>query len=264
MPIHYLAKNQLFPEAVKYLRHTAVALDIGCGIMPQRLIRPKVHICWEPSPQYIQVLQEKTKNEFDRTYIILRGTWVDAVEMFPPKSVDSVFLLDVIEHLEKAEGASLLKKTERIASAQIIVFTPLGFIPQHHADGKDAWGLDGGSWQEHRSGWLPRDFDPAWKVFVANQYHDESNTGEKYPEPYGAMLALKDIPASEPRGGGAPAPRAKAAEYSGADLVSNFRRLEEELRKTQQEVALIHRSRAWRLISALRAVKRSLPLIKKL
>jgi hypothetical protein len=189
----WLAKDELFPAAMRELQPAEVLLDIGCGIMPQKYVRPLVHICCEPFAQYVQVLQEKVRPEADRRYVVLNATWADAVRIFPERSVDSVFLVDVIEHLEKKEALELVRATERLCRRQLVVFTPLGFMPQHHPDGKDAWGLDGGRWQEHKSGWQPEDFDASWRIFAARSYHEADNLGRRFDTPYGAMWAIKDM-----------------------------------------------------------------------
>ncbi|HWP41979.1 MAG TPA: class I SAM-dependent methyltransferase, partial [Blastocatellia bacterium] len=105
----------------------------------------------------------------------------------------TVFLLDVIEHLEKEESLKLLRATEQIARQQVIIFTPLGFLPQEHPDGKDHWGMEGGSWQTHKSGWLPEDFDDSWDIYAARAYHTHDNLGSEFEKPYGAMWAIKNI-----------------------------------------------------------------------
>ena len=112
MAVTWLATEQLFPTAIASFAEPEVVLDIGCGIMPQKFVRPKVHICCEPFGQYVEHLQRKVAGEYDRNYVIVNALWSDAVRMFPPKSVDTVFLVDVIEHLEKGEALDLLKKTE--------------------------------------------------------------------------------------------------------------------------------------------------------
>lgn len=193
----WLEKEELFPFVVKQLRDVDIVLDIGCGIMPQPYITPKVHICCEPFKQYIDVLQERLKEQTDRNYVILNSTWAEAVKLFPPNSVDTVFLVDVVEHLKKEEGMHLLKETESIARQQIVLFTPLGFMPQEHPDGKDAWNLDGGAWQEHISGWSPEDFDESWSIYVCKDYHDTDNTGKRLEPPFGAFWAIWDAPKHE-------------------------------------------------------------------
>ena len=194
MHIIWLEREYLMPEAIRAMHPVQVLLDIGCGIVPQNYVLPQTHICCEPYPEYVDVLQNKISNleVCDRNYIIINMGWKEVVSYFPEKSVDSIFLLDVIEHLEKEEGLNLLAKTEKIARQQVIIFTPLGFMPQHHSDGKDAWGLSGGGWQEHKSGWFPEDFiGEEWKCFVAKDYHTVDSHGNTLYPPYGALWAIK-------------------------------------------------------------------------
>lgn len=183
--------GRLEEAAKQKIKKTDVVLDIGCGIKPQNIFTPKVHICVEPYREYLDKLVDVIAERPDRKYVILKGDWRKATEIFPKKSVDTVVLSDVIEHLEKEEGLELLRKTEEIARVQVIIFTTLGFLPQSHPDGKDAWGLSGGSWQEHRSGWEPQDFDDSWEILVSDEYHFANNLGEKFDKPYGALWAIK-------------------------------------------------------------------------
>lgn len=175
------------------IKKPEILLDIGCGILPQKICRPQVHICLEPFSEYLDCLQEKIKSEFDRHYVLLKGTWSESYSFIPPKSVDSIFLTDVIEHLPKQEGLRLLQKTEEVARQQIVIFTTLGFLPQAHADGKDAWGLSGADWQEHKSGWLPEDFGDGWDFYISREFHTANNLGQPFEKPYGAFWAIKNL-----------------------------------------------------------------------
>jgi len=174
-----------------------VVLDIGCGIRPQQLVRPVVHVCCEPYGEYLEHLQRKVAGATDRIYLPVQATWDEAITRFPPGAVDTVFLLDIIEHLEKPQAVKLLSATERLPRRQLVVFTTLGFIPQHHPDGRDAWGLGGGTWQEHRSGWGPADFGPGWEVVACPDFHTHDNLGHLYDVPRGALWAFHD--ARDPR-----------------------------------------------------------------
>ncbi len=75
------------------------------------------------------------------------------------ENVDSIVMLDVIEHMEKTVGKTVLKLAEEKAKSQVVIYTPFGFKPQEG----DAWGLNGHEWQRHRSGWTPDEF-PDWRV----------------------------------------------------------------------------------------------------
>lgn len=197
MSVIWLDKNYILSTVTEKINKVDVVLDIGCGIMPQRYVRPLVHICCEPFAQYVEHLETKTKDELDRQYIIINAGWREAVEKIPPRSVDSVFLVDIVEHLEKAEGLRLLKLTEGMARRQIVLFTPLGFMPQEHPDGKDAWGLEGGTWQEHKSGWVPDDFDESWDIYACEDFHTHDNLGRQLEKSFGAFWAVKNIDYAE-------------------------------------------------------------------
>ena len=193
MSITWLEKDELMLTALKKIESVDTVLDIGCGIRPQEYVAPAVHICCDPCQQYIEHLQTKIRDKQDGEYVIIKADWSEIINIFPAESVDTVFLLDVIEHLEKEEGKALLEATEAVARRQVIVFTPLGFFPQHSADGKDAWGLDGGEWQEHKSGWWPEDFDDSWDIYAAKVFHTQDHTGKKYENPCGAFWAVKNV-----------------------------------------------------------------------
>ena len=76
-----------------------------------------------------------------------------------PEGIGAVFLLDVIEHMEKEDGRRILALAQEVAQEQIVLFTPMGFMEQTY----DKWGLGGDYWQLHRSGWTPEEF-PGWYI----------------------------------------------------------------------------------------------------
>ncbi len=225
--IVWLESEEMIPSFMGGLKPADVLLDIGCGIMPQPYVTPKVHICCEPFKQYVEAIQERFKGATDRVYVVLNSTWEGALRLFPPKSVDTVFLVDVIEHLDKEEGARLLKATQDIVRGQIVLFTPLGFMPQVHADGKDAWKLDGGAWQEHKSGWLSEDFDENWKLFVCKDFHKTDSMGNSLDRPFGAFWAIWEAPQEE----GA---QAKTFQDAPKSLWQNFTDLQQAHQQLQQ------------------------------
>jgi hypothetical protein len=194
----WFSKEELFLKVQQKLQSVGVLLDIGCGIKPQPFTNPIVHICVDPFSQYTEILQRKllfkrSKKQFDSTYIVLKASWAEIVEILPPKSVDAIYLIDVIEHIEKKEVLKLLPLTEKVARQQIVILTPFGFMPQFHPDGKDVWGLDGGKFQTHKSGWRPEDFDKNWHLFASKDFYMKNNVGKKLEKPIGALWAIKNL-----------------------------------------------------------------------
>lgn len=181
-------RKQAYAEVNKKIIKTDVVLDIGCGIRPQTYLKPVTHICVEPFGPYIERLRQEHTG--DSRYIFLHCMWFMAASVLPDKSVDTVFILDMIEHIEKEEGHRMLKEAERVARKQVIIFTPLGFMPQSHEDGADRWGMAGGYWQTHRSGWTPADFGEDWECIVCEDFHHEDQHG-KMEKPFGAFWAIK-------------------------------------------------------------------------
>jgi hypothetical protein len=189
--VTWVEKGELQRTAAARFLQTDVLLDIGCGIMPQTFVTPAVHICAEPFEEYVKVLQAKIEGSADRSYVILKNTWSEVLDILPARSIDTVVLADVIEHLEKDVAAELLRRTQLLARRQVLIFTPLGFLPQSHPDGTDAWGLGGGAWQEHKSGWVPDDFGEGWEFVGTRQYYFEDNMGRPFEQPFGAFWAIR-------------------------------------------------------------------------
>lgn len=183
---------EFFENLKEYILITDVVLDIGCGIRPQTFFTPKVHICVEPFNQYREIIKPLFPN---RSYFMfLRQDALSSMQALDDNSVDTIFMIDLIEHLEKKDGLLLLKEADRVARKQIIVFTPLGFYPMHFDRNKekDAWGLDGTDVQEHKSGWLPEDFDSSWNFYICDDCHEAFLPEEKLKgKKYSALMAIK-------------------------------------------------------------------------
>jgi hypothetical protein len=190
MALQTVTWKQLLRTLRSKIERTHVVLDIGCGIQPQKMVLANVHICVEPYREYADHLLNA---RHDRDYVVLNCDWEEATRVVAPGSVDSVFLVDVVEHLEKEEGRRLLNLTLPLVRRQIVIITPYGFMPQHHEDGKDMWGLSGGSWQEHLSGWDERDFDDRWQLYVVPDRYKTDNQGNLLSTPNGYMLAILNV-----------------------------------------------------------------------
>jgi hypothetical protein len=119
--------------------------DIGAGIRPIQWYRPTRHLCIEPCKQYAEKLALAG-------YEVVQQTGYEFLRHAEP--VEAIYMLDVIEHMEKTEGFETLRLARKKASKQLIVFTPYGYMEQTD----DGWGLGEHVWQTHRSGWMPSDF----------------------------------------------------------------------------------------------------------
>ncbi len=137
-------------------------VDVGAGIRPYDLINPRVHLCIEPHGEYVRALSREG-------YPIIEATAVEALPLL--RNFQTVLLLDVIEHMTKEDGLLTLDLATNLATKQVVVFTPLGFVKQEPiGDEKDPWGYQGWAWQTHRSGWNPSEFK-GWETKVDPTFH---------------------------------------------------------------------------------------------
>jgi hypothetical protein len=191
--VRWVERNALPGLIRRNVMHASVALDIGCGIRPQTLVWPDFHICVEIHDEYVKYLQERCSAS--PRYLVLHSSWKDALRIMPSRSVDTVFALDFIEHLTKGEGFDFLAQAERVARRQVILYTPLGYFPQSYEapDETDRWGMHGGYWQTHRSGWTPEDFPAGWEIIACRDYHTHDRHGH-LDAPIGCLWAIRTLP----------------------------------------------------------------------
>src|SRR5271157_339872 len=190
MNIAWYDRDELFKYAEEKIIPSGIVLDVGAGIRPQPYFTSNVHMIIEPYLPYIKQLQSMDAGISRKIY--LNETWDKAMPLIPDKSVDSIFALDVIEHFTKEMGIKFLKEAERIARSQIIIFTPLGFYPQSYTNDKiDRWGMEGGVWQSHLSGWLPEDFGEGWDILACKHFHLVDQYEQILDDPFGAFWAIR-------------------------------------------------------------------------
>ena len=118
------------------------ALDVGCGRHSPACdlaSRPPVFVGVDSHPESIEEAARGCHTEAR----VLDIRTIDRV--FGAGSFDAVVALDVIEHLDKADGVALLDAMEVVAGRRVAVFTPNGFLPQGEFDDNPG--------QIHRSGW---------------------------------------------------------------------------------------------------------------
>ncbi|TXH04366.1 MAG: class I SAM-dependent methyltransferase [Candidatus Moraniibacteriota bacterium] len=189
--IEWCDKEHFETKAKQLIKPASVILDIGCGIRPQRFVVPDVAICVEPYQEYVDYLKRSVDSA--NILVIPLGA-LEALKALPDRSVDSIFMIDVIEHMPKSLGARVIDECKRVARGQIIVFTPLGFMPQAvHAGEADGWGLGGGEFQDHKSGWYPEDFS-GWNIIGCKNLHVVDHKGVAINPPYGGFYAIINLP----------------------------------------------------------------------
>ncbi|MDR3539835.1 MAG: class I SAM-dependent methyltransferase [Desulfosporosinus sp.] len=172
------------------LQDSHTVLDVGCGVGATltRFCCP-IKIGIDAHRPYL----ENTKS--GEPFIKLNFNAEHLSELFLPNSIDSVTLIDVIEHFEKEVAANVLRQVEEIAAKRVIIFTPRGFFNQKEVD---HYGLGGESYQRHRSGWDVEDFQKlGYNIVIFSKFHDQTNSAfvEAYgndAEPIDALLAWKD------------------------------------------------------------------------
>lgn len=188
--IEWCEVNELQGRAASHIKEAFSVLDIGCGIRPQQFVVPQLLICVEPHQEYVEVLK---KNLTDSDAFIVPLDAIQALAAFPDRSVDTIFMIDVIEHMTKEAGIEVIRECERVARMQVVLFTPLGFMPQETLAGDvDGWNLHGGEWQDHKSGWYPEDF-PGWDIVACKHLHAMDVKGQKIDPPYGGFYAIRSL-----------------------------------------------------------------------
>lgn len=187
----WVDRDSLCERAEALVQAVPTVMDIGCGIRPQMIINaPKFLVCVEAHDEYIRELQRRFKGT---TTVIIQGRVPECLTVLPDRCIDTVMMLDFIEHLDREAGLKAISECERIARRQIVVFTPLGFMPQDESGETDGWGLHGQYWQMHRSGWTPDDFDERWHVVACRDFHAINGKGERLSEPHGALWAVLNL-----------------------------------------------------------------------
>ncbi len=136
-------------------------LDIGCGLsLKSQFISAQIRVgldIWRP---YLEKIDATVP------YVTVNADAMTIDQLFLPRSFDVVLILDVIEHMEKAQAITLLRKAEAIARQAVILETPKGFLPQDI----DILGLGGDHYQTHRSGYEPEELEALGYTVLQRPY----------------------------------------------------------------------------------------------
>ncbi|MEK7543877.1 MAG: class I SAM-dependent methyltransferase [Patescibacteria group bacterium] len=130
------------------LNGCASVLDVGCGSdSPIQYLKKTFHC--EGIDIHKRSIKVSQKRNIHSNYRI--GNILNIDKYYKRSSFDAVIALDVIEHLQKAEGLQLINKMEKIAKNKIVILTPNGVTQQHPYDDNPH--------QKHKSGWIKKDFE---------------------------------------------------------------------------------------------------------
>ena len=128
-------------------------LDVGCGdgfpMVGFRNLRrnPEVAEYMVGADEYLKSLSKCKFLKLYDEHILCDAS----ILPFREKSFDTVLCLNLVEHLKKKEGIMLINEVERIARKQVILYLPVGYLPQPHKDEN--------IFLEHKSGWIPKEFE---------------------------------------------------------------------------------------------------------
>ena len=129
---------------MKYVPKDFTLLDVGCGTGCLKVFGEHYSVGVDICEDSLRVAARRGK--FKK---LIKG---DVRELdFPNKSFDSVICTEVIEHLPKQDGFSLLDKIERISRKQVIITTPWGadLLERHSFN----------PYMQHQCGWVPEEFE---------------------------------------------------------------------------------------------------------
>jgi SAM-dependent methyltransferase len=132
----------------KLSRSTTSILDAGCGEgRAMSAIRQAVPFNYAVGADLFRpYLMKCRRQNLHDDYVLCN------IERLPfkEKCFDVVFCFEVLEHLEKNAGYSLIHKLEKIACVQVMMSTPVGFEEQ------EEW--QNNPFERHVSAWFPEEF----------------------------------------------------------------------------------------------------------
>ncbi len=194
-------------ELTRTLRDCASVLDVGCGKnSPARFLPDTCKLLVGVDGYRPDLERARAAGTHDE---LILSDIRDLRRHFQAGQFDACIALDVVEHLTREDGFSLLGNLERIARRRVVVSTPNGWLPQSAEER--------GDYQEHLAGWEPAElrrrgyrviglnglkilradhhrlrFRPAFFWAVVSQLSQRS-WARRNPESAAALLAVKEL-----------------------------------------------------------------------
>ncbi len=153
-------ENEIANNMVKGWRNMQI-LDLGCGTCR----RQEFWRFWGANFTGVEIHLNTINIARSRRHNVIASDIRTFLKSAKNRSYDIIWALDVIEHLPKKDALIVLNDMERVARRQIIIWIPLGDVPQ---DGS----YDGNPYQRHKSTWDEKVFIKRnYKCKVYKNYH---------------------------------------------------------------------------------------------
>jgi hypothetical protein len=162
--------SDFWPILGNSMLETSLVVDLGSGVRPNFFLGQDVTICVELFQDYLEHLKNSSTNN---NVILVKEDVLSFLLRQPSRSIETIVVTDLIEHLSKEDGSKLIDEVKRVVTKQALIVTPRGFMPQHVGEGDDDdWGFIGNELQNHISGWDIEDFQ-GWDILLSPGYYSD-------------------------------------------------------------------------------------------
>ena len=162
--------SDFWPILRNSMLETSLVVDLGSGVRPNFFLGQDVTICVELFQDYLEHLKNSSTNN---NVILVKEDVLSFLLRQPSRSIETIVVTDLIEHLSKEDGSKLIDEVKRVVTKQALIVTPRGFMPQHVGEGDDdRWGFIGNELQNHISGWDIEDFQ-GWDILLSPGYYSD-------------------------------------------------------------------------------------------
>jgi SAM-dependent methyltransferase len=144
----YLLSTSLNVVWMSLDKEAKTMLDVGCGKSdPMKFINRNKSFYAIGIDIFRPYLKRSKSRRIHDDYILCDATKLP----IKSKSIDIVLCTEVLEHLERTSGLSLLGKLASVAKKQVVITSPIGDYEQS--------AYDGNLYQEHKWIWTPHELE---------------------------------------------------------------------------------------------------------